>query len=454
MIRQVAALAMVACLLAAPAVAFPVSGDQTALPPGTDLAEEAPDQPRELFHSDAIGGHRSYLVELGDMAFSAPSLLGEVARRAGISCDTCHVNGANNAQLFVPRLSTRPGNFDVTNGLFNPKADNGILDPFTIPSLRGARDLAPYGHEGRQASLRDFVRNVIVNEFGGREPSPAILDGLVTYMLDIDFIPNPHLGPGGTLAPGATDSEKRGEALFSKPFPRDPSLNCASCHRPSAAFVDHTQHDVGSGGVFKTPTLMNADSNAPYFHDGRYDNYAQVVSYFDSFYALDLSTQDQRDLVAYLDAVGDGDHVDEPITIATRLAELTHFATVLDTALPAHDLEVIVLAVDTIGGELRDLTESFPERKDTSIAGGREERGKARLALKEAVLLLRRIELSASAGIFDAAIGELADYRKAMAAAEPLLHAAEPWSLFNPTNRVAHYAALRDVLQAAEKPSR
>jgi cytochrome c peroxidase len=451
MIRHAVGLALASWLLAAPAFAFPVSGDQTALPPGSDLAEEAPDQPRELFNSDTIGGHRSYLVELGDMAFSAPSLLGEVARRAGISCDTCHVNGANNPQLFVPRLSTRPGNFDVTNGLFNPKADNGILDPVTIPSLRGARYLAPYGHDGRQASLRDFVRNVIVNEFAGAEPSPEILDGLVAYIQSIDFIPNPRLRAGGTLTPGARDAEKRGETLFSKPFPRDANLNCASCHRPDAGFVDHIQHDVGSGGFFKTPTLMNANSNAPYFHDGRYDNYAQVVSYFDGFYALDLSTQDQRDLVAYLDAVGDGDHADELITIATRLGELQHFVTVLDRALPSHDLEVIALAVDTIGGELRDLTESFPERKDTSVPGGKEERGNARVALKEAVLLLRRIELSASAGNFEAAIGELADYRKAMIAAEPLLHAAEPWSLFDPTNRTAHYAALREMFQAAEK---
>jgi cytochrome c peroxidase len=35
-------------------------------------------------------------------------------------------------------------------------------------------------------------------------------------------------------------------------------MSCAGCHIPSAAFVDHQQHDVGSGGLFKTPTLRNA----------------------------------------------------------------------------------------------------------------------------------------------------------------------------------------------------
>ena len=37
---------------------------------------------------------------------------------------------------------------------------------------------------------------------------------------------------------------------------------------------------------------------------------------------------------------------------------------VLATAIPAHDDEVISLAVDAVGGELRDLTEHIPDRRD------------------------------------------------------------------------------------------
>ena len=97
----------------------------------------------------------------------------------------------------MPKMSTRPGNFDTTGPLFNPKADNGVLDPVRIPSLRGARYLAPYGADGRMASLRDFVRNVIVNEFAGAEPPPAMLDAIVAYIQDIDFLPNPEPRSGG-----------------------------------------------------------------------------------------------------------------------------------------------------------------------------------------------------------------------------------------------------------------
>ena len=102
----------------------------------------------------------------------------------------------------------------------------------------------------------------------GPEPSTTILDAIVAYVQEIEFLPNPKLGRRGRLNETASETERRGEALFSKPFPHDPTLSCAACHQPAGAFVDHLQHDVCSGGLFKTPTLLNANFNAPYFHDG------------------------------------------------------------------------------------------------------------------------------------------------------------------------------------------
>src|SRR5260370_41404185 len=162
--------------------AFPLSGDETALPPGTELNEDALARPREVFRSEVIGGRKSYLVNLGDVAFNSPSILGGAARQAAMSCGTCHVNGASNPSLFIPGMSTRPGNFDTTSLSFNPKAFNSLLDPVRIPSLRGARYLSPYGHDDPFASLSYFVRNVIANEFSGPEPAPAIVDPLAPYI--------------------------------------------------------------------------------------------------------------------------------------------------------------------------------------------------------------------------------------------------------------------------------
>jgi cytochrome c peroxidase len=433
------------------APAFPVGGDQTALPVGSELNEEALYAPREVFKSEVAGGAKSYLVKLGDMAFNDPSLFGGLARRAGISCNTCHVNGVSNPKLYIPGASTRPGNFDTTSVLFNPKADDLAPDPVRIPSLRGARYLAPYGHDGRMASLRDFVRNVIVNEFAGPEPSPGIVDALVAYIQDIDFLPNPRLEPAGHLSARASDAERRGEALFTRPFPRDRNLSCAGCHTPSSAFLDHQVHDVGSGGLFRTPTLINADFNAPYFHDGRYDSYDQVVAHFDRAFSLGLSADEQRDLVAYLTAIGDGMRPYEHDGVAARTREINDFASVLDVAIPDHATDVIALAVNTVGGELRELAEQFPDWKDTSVTGGADERRIARSALKQVVLVLRRVDLSADAGQFDDAAAAYDNIRKLMAAAIPaVLTKGEPWSLFNPTIHDAHYTALRQLLKFSD----
>jgi cytochrome c peroxidase len=429
-------------------MAFPVDGDQTILPPKTELNEDALSKPREVFRSEIAGG-KSYMVNLGNLAFSSPGILGGVARQAAVSCGTCHVNGAGNAKFFMPKMSTRPGNFDTTGPLFNPNANNFVLDPVTIPSLRGARYLAPYGHDGRMASLHDFVHNVIVNEFAGPEPSPAIVDAIVAYIQDIDFLPNPSLGPGGRLIGNINEAERRGEVLFKKPFPHDSNLSCAGCHVPSGAFVDHQQHDVGSGGLFKTPTLRNADFNAPYFHDGRFDNYGQVVGHFDRVFDLGLSTQDQQDLVAYLTAVGDGMLPYEHDGAGASLKEINDFATVLAVAVPAGDKDVVSLAVDTIGNELRELTEQYPDRKNTSVSGGEQQRVLARAALKELVLTLRRIDMAVADGRASDAATDFKNYRSLMAAAVPaVLASAQPWSLFNPAVHDSHYAALRQVMQS------
>jgi cytochrome c peroxidase len=452
---SLAAIGFAMALVLQKAFAFPIDGGHTILPAGTELNEDALDLPRELFHSEVIGGRKSYLVNLGDMAFNSPSILGGAARQAGISCGTCHVNGASNSKLFVPGMSTRPGNFDTSGHLFNPKADNLALDPVRIPSLRGARYLAPYGNDGRTASLRDFIRNVIVVEFAGPEPSPAILDGLVTYIQDIDFLPNPSLGPGGRLNREASDAERRGEALFNTPFPHDPTLSCASCHIPSDAFVDHKQHDVGSGGLYKTPTLMNADFNGPYFHDGRFDTYDQVVNHFDRKFELGLSEQAKKDLVAYLAAVGDGVRAYERDGAVAKLKEVADFVSVLSTAIPAHDNEAIRLTVDAVGGELRELTERIPDRRDTTVSGGEGERSLARMALKEVVLILRRIDIAAAAGKYDDAANEYRNYNRLMTAAVPtVVGNAERWSLLNPAIHDAHYSALRQLLQSKQKSSR
>jgi cytochrome c peroxidase len=436
-------LAALLALAAAPAAARPIATKEGVLPVGTELNEEPLDQPNELFASELAGGKRSYLLNLGDLLFSSSDILGGVARQAGMSCETCHQQGANNPKMFIPGMSSRPGTFDATNNLFNAKADNGVLDAVTPPSLRGAKYLAPYAHDGRFPTLREFIRNAIVNEFAGPEPSDQVLDALVDYVREISFLPNPKLGPGGRLTKEASDAARRGQMLFDRPFPHNPAMSCAGCHRQDQAFVDHQVHDIGTGGWFKTMTLINANFNAPYFHDGRFDSYEQVVDYFDRHYDLGLTVEAKSDLVAYLDAVGDTKQPTVRDTLQAELDEIEQFVSVLDTAIPAHNKEVTALTVDGVGHEWRELGENFPERSDTSVTGGLKERLRARASVRQLVLTLRQIAMAAETDDFDQAAQSFADYRKQVAQAAPDLKLAEQWSLFNPAVREAHFAALR-----------
>lgn len=436
-------------LLIQHAFAFPVEGVQTPLPVETELDEDAIEQPREQFHSEAIEGQKSYLVKLGNMAFNTPAILGGRASKGGISCGTCHVNGANNPRLSITGASIRPGSFDTTSSMFNPKAENFVFDPVRIPSLRGARMLAPYGNDGREDALRDFVRTVIVDEFAGPDPSPAILDALVAYIRDIDFLPNQRIGLGGRLAADASDAERHGEGLFNAPFPHDPALSCAACHVPSGAFVDHRQHDVGSGGLYKTPTLLNADFNAPYFHDARFTTLDQVVDYFDRSFRLGYSSQDRADMIAYLKAIGDGAQPHERVTSAILLQDIFDFASTLGTAIPAHDNKVISLVVTAVSGDLGDLMERIPELGDPVVSGGEKEREAARNSIKRAIAILELAGSDAADGSYDGATREYQNYNRFIGVeVRPAVARAEPWSLFNPAIRDARYAARRQQLDS------
>lgn len=449
--RAVLSVAVAATLATVwPAAATPVISKDAALPVGSELNGELLNQPTEKFAFEAAGGKRSYLFNLGDMLFSSSSIFGGKARDAGMSCNSCHQQGANNPKLFVPGMSMKPGTFDTSGHFFNPKVDNGVFDPVTVPSLRGDKYLAPYGHDGRIASLREFIRNVIVNEFAGAEPSGQVLDSLVTYVNEISFLPNGKITPDGKLTVKASDAARHGEVLFNKPFRRDATMSCAACHQANAAFVDHKVHDVGSGGFFKTKTLLNARFNAPYFHDGRYDSLDEVVAHFDKHFDLGLSETERSDLVAYLDTVGDADEPFTPNTVQAEIDELTDFASVLDVAIPARDAEVIALTVDSVGAEWREVAEKFPDQKNTSVEGGLSERLKARAGVRDMVLTLRLVAMAAQTGDFTEAARLYAAYKQTVVAVTPYLRVAEPWSLYNPAIHERHFLALRQLAGLAK----
>jgi cytochrome c peroxidase len=340
---------------------------QPALPPGSNLNDQAP-LPRLVlnFEERGIDEKDLFLVAYGDMLFDSPAIFGSPARELAISCSTCHNRSDINRDLFIPGISVRPGGADVDGHFFNPRFNDRRADALDTPSLRGIRFTAPYGRDGRFGSLREFTRNVIVNEFAGAEPTPLMLDALVSYVLEFDWLPNPLLRTDGSLTEEAGQAALRGERVFTRPLSGMGGLSCASCHIPGSNFRDGLQHDIGSGNpaspgaldsAFDTPTLLNASFSAPYLHDGSIATLDGVVEWFDSRFDLRLSRRDKADLTAYLEAVGGGVDPFEVFDADNTLfmlfwGELSTFISTLGTLIPDRDRFHADLLIDTVVPDL------------------------------------------------------------------------------------------------------
>jgi len=337
------------------------------LPPGAVIAAQNP-LPRLVLQFEEAGIDESTLpmVAYGDMLFDSPLLFGSPARDLGIACSTCHNRSDVNRDFFIPGLSARPGGMDVDGAFFNPLFNDRVDDHLDIPSLRGIRFTAPYGRDGREASLRRFTRDVIVTEFAGAEPTPFQLDALVAYMRQFDFLPNPDIDRYGRLTDLASDAARRGEKLFHTEFDGLGGRSCASCHTPERNFRDGLTHDIGTaeppfpGGTpihFETPTLRNIEFTAPYMHDGSLPTLAGVVDWFNDTNSLGLDEANRADLTAYLQAVGGGEEPYQNFegrdsSFRLSFEELLTFASTLDTLLPARDTANIAVLIDTIASDL------------------------------------------------------------------------------------------------------
>ncbi len=371
------------------------------LPPGSDLRDQDP-LPRLVLNIEeqGIDERDVFLVAFGDMLFDSPEIFGEPARSIGITCSICHNRSDINQRFFITGISPHPGAVDVDGSFFNARFNDHRADPLDIPSLRGLRFTGPYGRDGRFASLRDFTRNVVVNEFGGEEPSPLVLDALIAYMLEFDFLPAPQLQRDGRLKPEAPEAARRGEVLFRKPFAGMDEKSCASCHRPGSHFTDNAVHDIGStgdgaesgfSGALDTPTLLGSVYTAPYFHDGRFSTLAEVVDWKNERFGLKLTEAEHLDLVAYLEAVGEGDEpyqaFDEETTpFRLMVEELTVFLSTLNTLIPDRDRDHADLLLRTVAGDMA---------LDASAMTNRDARDKAH-ALAERLWALRDMILQES----------------------------------------------------------
>ncbi len=121
-------------------------------------------------------------VQLGiaEAAFQTPLLLGGQAARAGLSCASCHPSGRANQGFRFPGLSGAPGTADVTSSMMSHHRGDAIFNPVRIPDL--AMDIPKISRDPESPALTSFIRGLIVEEFDGPEPAPAVLDAIVNYV--------------------------------------------------------------------------------------------------------------------------------------------------------------------------------------------------------------------------------------------------------------------------------
>lgn len=114
--------------------------------------------------------------------FNTPTLLGGQAAKSGLSCASCHVNGRDNPHFLLLSMSGEAGTADVTSSFFSAARGNGVHDPVRIPDLAKPGKIA---REEDNKTLEQFIRNLVVEEFSGGEPSPATLSAISSYVRSI-----------------------------------------------------------------------------------------------------------------------------------------------------------------------------------------------------------------------------------------------------------------------------
>lgn len=134
------------------------------------------------------------IVQAGHALFNTPTLLGGQAAKAGLACASCHVNGRDNPHFVIAGVSDKPGTADVTNSFFSGAHGNGRFDPVLIPDLAVPGKIS---HAPADKALEPFIRGLIVDEFSGREPTPAMLGALAAYVRAIQSC----AGTGKALTP-------------------------------------------------------------------------------------------------------------------------------------------------------------------------------------------------------------------------------------------------------------
>lgn len=400
------AVALLLCLFAGAASAQDGSITPLWLTPEAEIGAMPPTRPA----APVASRHQSAAWRLGELAFRSPETLGGEARRAGLSCNSCHPAGGANTAFFIPGMSGAPGTIDVTHQAWNPAAEDGRFNPFRIPVLWNAAKTAPYGAKGRFAALDAFTAHVIRDEFAG-EVSPPLLEALTTY---IDALPPPAnalLRPDGRLSEKASRDAQAGREAFEK--------GCAGCHRPAVSFQDGKMH-----GGLNTPSLLGITALERFLHDGSTASLEEAIASHARGFGIAHGAETGRWVAAHVRAIG---AIDPPALVPLTIGEDVERIMLGTADLQAADAAVVAPAARMLRGEIGLVHARLPLAEHADARG----------ILENWAEDLRALGAAAETGVTNDVRTAARSLATRMAADRERVEAAGPTSLYQPERLAA-----------------
>jgi cytochrome c peroxidase len=262
-----------------------------------------------ILNSKQIEGLRLLLTPFPQQQFNQTEDRRSEKPSRGVTCFECHANGHTNAGTHLVG-DIRPQEFRHRIG---------------TPTLRGVNIQRLFGSQRALKTVEDFTEFEQRAAYFDGDPVIATKKGVnvlergsqVHFMAEfqelLDFPPAPKLDVLGKLIPAkATESEKRGEAIFSG------KGKCFSCHAPPY-YTDNLMHNLraerfykpqkinglmaNQDGPIKTFPLRGIKDSPPYLHDDRLMTLEDTVEYFNLILETKLDKQEKADLVSFLRAL-------------------------------------------------------------------------------------------------------------------------------------------------------
>jgi mono/diheme cytochrome c family protein len=208
--------------------------------------------------------HKSDKFQLGQDLFNSVSV-------ANVACASCHPEGGDDGRVW---------SFDI--GLRR-----------TMPLRGGIRGTEPLHWNGDEDSFALLMADVFTNRMHAGPQSCDAVQSVANWVESLPTMPR---------APGDAAAIARGKTLF-----ETTDVGCANCHN-GPHFTNNINSDVGTGGFFNVPRLVDVASHAPYFHDGRAktlrDRFDPTIGGGDMHgNTSQLTSSEIDDLVAYLSSL-------------------------------------------------------------------------------------------------------------------------------------------------------